>query len=258
MKYFLLILALLVGSLQIAAQTRAELDAKYGPIEGNRYKIRPGIAAEVTFSENGKVKTIRIVPDDPKNKDALLRPENVRQTISELVPGRICRAPLSYSKTETPCPPRKVCRAFQEVWKRATTLMVWYKKSVASSLITLNNELIPPPGNIKLLPGYEHTPGCGIDTTVGHIIKDGGLDIGYNIGSLAGNFASRYSNPDLTEWIRTEKVGEDSVLIVLTKQKRIIATFEKDVANFTSTVASQSDIDDFLTMVLSFNPVKRK
>jgi hypothetical protein len=257
MKYLLLLLVLFAGSFQIAAQTRAELDTRYGPIEGNRYRVRPGLAAEVTFSENGRVKTIRIVSDDPRDRNALLRAQEVRDVIRELIPGRICRMPLSTSKTQVPCPSRKGCQGFQDEWKRATTLMVWFRKSVAYTLITLKDDLEPPPGNIKLLPNYEHIQSCGIDTTVGHIKKEGGLDIYYDIGDLAGNFARRYSNPDLTEWIRTEKVGDDSVSIILTKHNQIIATFEKDIANFTAYVESQSNIDDFLKMVLTYNPPKR-
>ena len=67
----------------------------------------------------------------------------------------------------------------------------------------------PPPGNIKLLPGYEHFPACGIDTLAGDIKKSGGLEISYDIGAMA---------------------------------------------NFSATVRSQSDIDDFLKMVLTYNP----
>jgi len=115
----------------------------------------------------------------------------------------------------------------------------------------------PPPGNIKLLPGYEHVPGCGIDTAAGYIKKDGGMEINYDIGKMAGNFAIRYSNSNIVEWTKTEQVGDDSVLIVLTKQKYIVATFEKAVANFMATPASQADIDDFLKMVLTYNPPKR-
>jgi hypothetical protein len=42
----------------------------------------------------------------------------------------------------------------------------------------------PPPGNIKLLPGYQHKTLQGIDTRVGKIWKEGGLEIKYDIGSL--------------------------------------------------------------------------
>jgi len=83
------------------------------------------------------------------------------------------------------------------------------------------------------------------------------MEIRYDIGKMAGNFAIRYSNSNIVEWTKTEQVGDDSVLIVLTKQKYIVATFEKAVANFMATPASQADIDDFLKMVLTYNPTKR-
>jgi len=90
------------------------------------------------------------------------------------------------------------------------------------------------------------------------------MEIRYDIGKMAGNFAIRYSNSNIVEWTKnivewtkTEQVGDDSVLIVLTKQKYIVATFEKAVANFMATPASQADIDDFLKMVLTYNPPKR-
>jgi len=83
------------------------------------------------------------------------------------------------------------------------------------------------------------------------------MEINYDIGKMAGNFATRYSNSNIVEWTKTEQVGDDSVLIVLTKQKYIVATFEKAVANFMATPASQADIDDFLKMVLTYNPTKR-
>lgn len=242
----------------LAAQTRAELDNKYGPVEGNLYRIKPGIAMDVTFSENDKVQTLRIVPDAPNDKNALLRIEDVRKVVSELVGRRMCRGPLSTSRIDLACPPRKGCFGFKEGWKSLTTLMVRYKQSVVYALMTLEDQPAePPPGNMKLLPGYEHMPGCGIDTTGGYIKRSGGgIEIHYDIGQMAGNFAKRYANPNVAEWIRTEQVGEDSVLIVLMKQKRIVATFEKSVANFSANVSSQSDIDDFLKMVLTYNPTK--
>ena len=131
MKYLLLLLVPFAGSLQIGAQTRAELDNKYGQIDGNRYHLKPGVAAEVTFSENGKVKTIRIVSDVPKDKNALLRAKDVRDVVREMIPDRICHLPISTSKIEAPCPPRNGCQGLKEEWKGATTLMVWYGQSVA-------------------------------------------------------------------------------------------------------------------------------
>jgi len=83
MKTLLVVIGLLLVS-PLAAQTRAELDSKYGPIEGNLYRIKPGIAVQVAFSESDEVESFRIVSDDPKDKNALLRVEDVRKVVGNL------------------------------------------------------------------------------------------------------------------------------------------------------------------------------
>jgi hypothetical protein len=250
----ILLIALFLVS-PLTAQTRSELDSKYGPGEGNRYRVKPGIAMEVTFSDSGKAKQIRIFPDDPKDTEALMRPEDVRKIASEILPGRIGGGPESHTEIDVPCPPRNGCKGYQEVFMTLTALSAWHNRSIAYVVLTLNDENPPPPGNIKLLPGYEHEPHYGFDTRVGVIKKLGGLQIRYDIGSMAGNFAKRFS-PNTAEWTRTEYVNNDSALIVLTKDNRIYATFDKAVANFFAKVSSQSDIDDFIKMVLTYDPRK--
>ncbi len=250
------LLIALLFAIPLAAQTRTELDKKYGPIIGNVYRVAPGIALEATFAENGSAKTLQIVADKPKGKNALLRADEVRKIIWDLVGSRMmCRRPNRSERIDVDCLPRKGCFGVKEEWKSASTLLVWHKKSVVNWSATLfDSPATPPPGNIKLLPGYEHLPGCGIDTTVGDIKKPGGMEISYDIGPMAGNVARRRANPYGAEWTRTEHVGGDSVLIVLTKQNRIYATFEKASANFFATTTSQSDVDDFLKMVLTYKP----
>jgi hypothetical protein len=240
----------------VAAQTRAELDGKYGPSENNRYRVKPGISMDVTFSESGKAKQIRIVPDDSKDTNAFLRDDDILSVIKEILPGRMrVGASESVKQIDMPCPPLKGCKGYQEVFKTLTVLTVRYERSIVYAVLTPDDKSFPPPGNMTLLPGYEHMPHYGIDTQVGVIKKIGGMTIDYDIGFLAGNFAVRYVGS--AEWVRTEQAGNDSVLIVLTKDKRIIATFEKAVANFHARVGSQSDIDDFLKMVLTYDPSKR-
>lgn len=252
MRTFLFIL-LLASSL--IAQTRAELDEKYGPIEGGRYRVRPGIAVEATFSESGKATALRIVPDDAKDKNALLRPEDARKVVRELAGNRMCRGPKSSSRIDIACPPRKRCFGVKEVWKSLTTLIVWHKDSVVYLLVTPNDPPAePPPGTIKLLPGYEHVPGCGIDTRTGRIQSSSGISIQYDIGGLTGNFASQYQQT--AKWKRTEWIDENPVLIVLAQDDRIFATFSNPNANFWAKVSSQADIDDFLKMVLTYKPFK--
>src|SRR5688572_1502068 len=89
----------------LIAQTRAELDTKYGPSDNDRYRVRPGIVAEVTFADNGNVNQFRIISDDPKNPNALLPVGDVRDVMRELVPGRTGYRPKSYTELETPCLP---------------------------------------------------------------------------------------------------------------------------------------------------------
>src|SRR5690606_6435027 len=158
--------------------------------------------------------------------------EEVRSVLRELIPGRICHRRLKFAEIKLPCPPRSECNGIQEEWKGATTLMVWHKKGVVYNLVTLKDDLAPPPGHIKLLPGYEHDTRCGIDTHVGFIRKNDGLEISYDIGRMAGNFAVRYANSDTAEWTRTEQFVDDTALIVFTKQNYIFATFERSFANF--------------------------
>ena len=140
-----------------------------------------------------------------------------------------------------------------------TSVLVWYKDGVVYDLITLSDEpksKVPAPGGMKLLPGYEHVPGCGIDTAAGDIKKEGGLTIGYDIGSLAGNAAMQYTDPKVSEWVKTEWINGYLVYIVLTKEKFLVASFNKAGANFFARINSQSDIDDFLKMVLTYHPRK--
>ncbi|MBX3245219.1 MAG: hypothetical protein KF685_12280 [Acidobacteria bacterium] len=247
------LLAILLLVLPLAAQTKVELDSKYILIEGNLYRIKPGIILEVTFSDTGKAKTFHIFPDDPKDKNLVPSTEVIRGAIRELVGSRMCRTPLRSYRINIPCPLRKGCYGVKEEWKSLTTLMAWHKNSWLYATMSLQDEPeIPPPGRMKLLPGYIHLPGCGIDTSVGSIKIDGGMEIRYDIGHLTDNFASRYANTNDAEWTKTEYIRDDSVLIVLTKQRHIIASFEKASANFSARISSQADIDDFLKMVLTY------
>src|SRR5262245_43963588 len=96
-------------ALPLAAQTRADLDKKYGPTEGNVYRIAPGIALEATFSENGNAKTFRILPDNPKDEKARIRIEDVRKLAYELLGGRMCYKyrPRNTERIDIECPPKK-------------------------------------------------------------------------------------------------------------------------------------------------------
>jgi len=109
----------------------------------------------------------------------------------------------------------------------------------------------PPPGGIKLLNGYVHIKGQGIDTWVGRIKKEGGLNIKYDIGRLAGEYVSHCLRENTCVWYKEQQLKGGLVKIALTQDGTIIATFPKTTANFYAEVKSQEDIADFLIMILT-------
>ena len=112
------------------------------------------------------------------------------------------------------------------------------------------------PGNIRLLPGYVHQSGQGIDSVVGSIARKGGLVIEYDIGRLAGVYTDckdcGWTNGEL--WRRNQVIRGHEVKIVFTKSKRLVISFPDAHANFYATIRSDADLTDALWMVLTYNP----
>jgi hypothetical protein len=66
---------------------------------------------------------------------------------------------------------------------------------------------------MRLLPGYRHTEGRGIDTAVGRIWKEGGPIITYDIG--LGSAAAATPIPgDNTSWVKRSTVGQKTKFAV--------------------------------------------
>jgi hypothetical protein len=111
---------------------------------------------------------------------------------------------------------------------------------------------------MTLLPGYQHERLQGIDTSVGRIWKKDGLEIHYDIGRLAGNYAqSREKDKDKLEWFKEQAVGGRNVQIALTKD-RVLTITVAGFANFYGTVKSEGDLADMLLMVLTYDEPKAK
>lgn len=110
----------------------------------------------------------------------------------------------------------------------------------------------PPPGDIEMLDGYTHVPGRGIDSRVGEISKSGGMAIRYDIGMMAGFFAGRCLSSGDCQWYKGQTVNGREVLLSLTKDGKITATFRKEYANFSAQTKSPEDVADFLIMVLTY------
>src|SRR4051812_33752103 len=99
----------------------------------------------------------------------------------------------------------------------------------------------PPPGAIRLTDGFRHERLQGIDSDVGRIVKEGGLEIRYDIGGMAGNYAGSIKGPDRV-WAVNQVVNGEPVEIVKSKDGRVVATFTKKFANFHAKVAGEEDL----------------
>src|SRR5438309_1303373 len=82
-------------------------------------------------------------------------------------------------------------------------LLVCFPNLVIAQIPPNQPGQFPPPGNMKLLPGYVHEARRGIDSRVGVIYKKDGLSISYDIGRMAGVYAEEYF-PEYFEKLRKQ------------------------------------------------------
>jgi hypothetical protein len=112
-----------------------------------------------------------------------------------------------------------------------------------------------PPGGIKLLDRYMHQKLPGTDSFPGRIWRENGLEIKYDIGGMAGNYASQV-DPSQQKWRKQQTINGREVIIVLKNDDHMIVTFAKigDLApaNFFALIRSQDDIADMLLTVLTY------
>jgi hypothetical protein len=111
----------------------------------------------------------------------------------------------------------------------------------------------PPPGSIRLPDGFHHERLRGVDSDVGRIAREGGLNIQYDIGGMAGNQAGAIKADDC-EWAIKQVVNGEPVEIVKSKDGHITATYTKKFANFYAKVSSEEDLATFLAIVFTFCP----
>jgi hypothetical protein len=116
--------------------------------------------------------------------------------------------------------------------------------------------VVPAPGGMTLLPGYQHERGMGIDTLVGKISKPDGLTIRYDIGELGGNYVKNRAKNNAI-WAKEQVIAGNKVQMALTNKKRLIVTFPDAYANFYGDVKAEGDIVDMLLMVLTYAPSKK-
>jgi hypothetical protein len=110
------------------------------------------------------------------------------------------------------------------------------------------------PGSIKLLPGYQHKVGRGIDSEVGTISKPGGAIITFDIAGDAGVATNDKSLPKRTLWRAEQIVNGEKAVVVFTKSKVLIISFPAEQANFSATIRNSREMADVLLMILTYEP----
>ncbi len=149
------------------------------------------------------------------------------------------------------------------MWNKKLLLITVFILSVSFSFAQTKSlpalRTIAAPGNIKLLPDYIHERKRGIDSAIGSISKKDGLNIDYDIGAMAGNYAERriVENKENIVWQKQEKINDDDLLVAYSKDGQIVASFNKASANFFAETKSEKDVEDFLEMIKTYNPDKK-
>ena len=120
----------------------------------------------------------------------------------------------------------------------------------------------PPPGAMRLLPGYVHEPLQGIDSIVGRIRKPGGLTIQYEIGRvpkpgglrIGGDFSdAAVGMPEKDRrWYREQTVQGEPVHIAYSKADLLVVSFPASGLNLTATAKSSEEVADVLLMALTY------
>lgn len=114
----------------------------------------------------------------------------------------------------------------------------------------------PPPGGMKLLPGYEHRPLQGIDTSVGEIVKGERVVIRYDIGPLAGD---RVRPEDREKClIYEEKRIEGQTARFCSTPTGLDVTFAESSANFFVRPENEAELRELVMMVESFRSVRSR
>lgn len=125
-----------------------------------------------------------------------------------------------------------------------------------------------PLGGMRLLPGYQHQPLQGIDSIVGRIVKEDGLQINYEIGAVSqpgqprfgGSFSDRpkLMPADQLRWYREQVVNGQSVHVAYRKDEILMVSYPAKGMNVSVTVRSADEMAEALLMILTYpDPVMK-
>jgi hypothetical protein len=111
---------------------------------------------------------------------------------------------------------------------------------------------VPPPGNMRLLPGYYHERLQGIDSIVGRIWKENGPSIFYDMGY--GMSAEEFKASVPCVWYKEQVTNGKTVQLVLSKERVLYGFFPHDRTSFQGKVTSEEELVEVLLMLLTYPP----
>ncbi|HYU33092.1 MAG TPA: hypothetical protein VEW48_13105 [Thermoanaerobaculia bacterium] len=112
----------------------------------------------------------------------------------------------------------------------------------------------PPPGNMQIVPGYQHRRLQGIDTSVGEILKGDRVVIRYDIGRLAGLHVTPEDKARCKHYEEKRISGQTARYCF--RDHELTATFVQTSANFYATPADDAELNDVLIMLDSYRPYR--
>lgn len=129
---------------------------------------------------------------------------------------------------------------------------------------------LPQGHQITLLPGYEHQPLQGIDSTVGRIVKKDGLTIMYTMGPVAKPgapiFSGTFINAALAipeaerAWLKEQAIGGRKVYAAYGEKfgLSVSVVSATEGVNFTTKTKNAEEIAEVLLMALTLTEAKEE
>lgn len=123
-------------------------------------------------------------------------------------------------------------------------------------LLTGKNIVNLGSGTVNLPNGFTHSHGQGIDSTVGHFTSgDGHLVINYDIGLMAGVYASNMEGKEILSSSKVTAHGLKAIIVVSRWKNatHAIVSFPKGgPANFFAAIRNDTDLEAVTNLALSY------
>ena len=111
-------------------------------------------------------------------------------------------------------------------------------------------------GTVQLPAGFKHTRGQGDDSIVGHFTSPDGLEIRYDIGPMAGVYATHPSHKPLVSSAEL-KVGDLTGLLIVfgTTTQTVVVSFPTiGPTNFFAQIRNKNDMEAVKKLAMTFKP----